>query len=170
MTLHTEVHPLAGQTVSVQVTGQSGIQEFVIEDWWDHLTGSSWMNARGNFAAMNYAIRTGLASRKIPIDDEVVYGKIGAFGHLVHVSEIISTTSPAHEPVPDSEFEPLADWERELLEGPRAEYDEPGSVPPIKKYTEQSPIPQPQQKVNDASESWHRDNPQDWPGTSPSAG
>ena len=25
----------------------------------------------------------------IPIDDEVLYGKIGAFGHLVHVSEIM---------------------------------------------------------------------------------
>lgn len=38
--------------------------------------------------AMMYAIRTGSQEFKVPIDNEVVYGKIGALGHLFHVSEL----------------------------------------------------------------------------------
>jgi hypothetical protein len=44
------------------------------------------MTADGNPAALNYAAR-GVG---LPIDDEVVYGKIGAFGHLVHTKEIVN--------------------------------------------------------------------------------
>jgi hypothetical protein len=91
---NTLPHPLAGRTVILNSTAQDGIQkqvlpgaEFVIEDWWDHLTGKSWMVSEGNPAAMHYGIRTGTAMH-VPIDNEVVYGKIGAFGHLVHVSEL----------------------------------------------------------------------------------
>ena len=79
--MHTESHPQAGQTVTLK-TGE----EYRLEDWWDKLTGSSWMYAVGNPAAMNYAMR----ALDLPIDDEVVYGKIGVYGHLVHVSEIQS--------------------------------------------------------------------------------
>jgi hypothetical protein len=60
--------------------------EFRIEDYWDTLTGKSWMYSDGNPAALKYAMRSGMSG--LPLDNEVVYGKIGAFGHLVHISEI----------------------------------------------------------------------------------
>lgn len=92
---HTESHPLARQTVVLNekaADAARGVvvagEEFVIEDWWDKLTGKSWMFSDGNPAALQYAMRSGLADGAIPLDDEVVYGKIGNFGHLVHVSEL----------------------------------------------------------------------------------
>lgn len=88
-----EPHPLAGKKVKIkdgvndpaqkQVVGGA---EYVIEDWWDRLTGGSWMFADGNPAALHYAMRS--AFNQLPINDDVVYGKIGNLGHLVHVSEL----------------------------------------------------------------------------------
>jgi hypothetical protein len=93
--MHTESHPLAGQTVKIKDGTQDPTQscvvggaEYRIEDWWDTLTGKSWMLSDGNWAAMHYALRSALVEPMLPIDDEVVYGKIGAFGHIVHVSEL----------------------------------------------------------------------------------
>jgi len=63
-----------------------GGSEFRVEGWWDEITGKSWMLSDGNPAAMVYGFRRGLED--LPIDDLVLYGKIGAFGHLVHISEI----------------------------------------------------------------------------------
>ncbi len=83
--IHAEAHPLAGQTVQIDLP-DIGTGEYVIEDWWDRVTGGSWMHAQGNPAALKYAIRSVFAS--LPTDDEVVYGKFGPFGHLVHVSEL----------------------------------------------------------------------------------
>ena len=92
--MHAESHPLAGKIVKIkpEVTHfqqpEFGGMDFVIEDWWDKLTGRSWMVSDGNPAALVYAMRTAV---KTPIDDEVVYGKgTGRFalGHLVHVSEL----------------------------------------------------------------------------------
>lgn len=86
---NTEQSPLAGKYVTVEADlyGEgAGFHTFRVEDWWDRLTGRSWMDSNGNPAAMNYAIRGGLSG--LPIDDQVLYGKVGAFGHLVHVSEI----------------------------------------------------------------------------------
>lgn len=83
--MHNEVHPLAGETVQVKIGGE--VHDYYLEDWWDHLTGKGWGTSDGNFAAMNYGMRAGQSG--LPWDDEVVYGKIGAFGHLVHVSEIV---------------------------------------------------------------------------------
>jgi hypothetical protein len=87
--MHTETHPLAGKTVKLKLAShptdiQTG-DEFRIEDWWDHLAGGSWMFADGNPAALKYAMRSATC---LPVDDEVVYGKVGAFGHLIHVSEL----------------------------------------------------------------------------------
>lgn len=85
---------LRGQTVRikdhvthVQVPHFGG-SDFVVEDYWDTMTGGSWMNANGNPACLVYAMRTGFSEHRVPIDNEVLYGKVGAFGHLVHVSEI----------------------------------------------------------------------------------
>lgn len=95
MTMHDSAHPLAGQTVEVTLRGfnpdrvpPSGVlaTEYRIEDWWDKLTGGSWMSAEGNPAALIYAARAGAAG--LPVDNEVVYGKIGSAGYLVHVSEL----------------------------------------------------------------------------------
>jgi hypothetical protein len=36
--------------------------------------------------ALIYSFRVGYSG--LPLDDEVLYGKIGPFGHLVHISEI----------------------------------------------------------------------------------
>ena len=51
--------------------------------------GLSWMDSNGNPAAMMYAIRTGSQDFNVPIDNEVVYRKIGLLGYLFHVSELI---------------------------------------------------------------------------------
>ncbi|SCZ14064.1 hypothetical protein SAMN02799641_05730 [Rhodococcus erythropolis] len=87
--IHTEPHPLAGQTVEIkQIDGET--LEYRLEDWWDRVYGSSWMFADGNPAALNYAMRAGFAG--LPVDNEVVYGKAGAFGQLIHVSEIVESS------------------------------------------------------------------------------
>jgi hypothetical protein len=90
---HTESHELAGKTVVLNDTASDPVQKqvepgnlFQVEDWWDVLTGKSWTVSNGNWAAMHYGMR--IATSGLPLNDEVVYGKIGAFGHLVHVSEL----------------------------------------------------------------------------------
>jgi hypothetical protein len=92
--LHDAPHPQAGETVTLGdgcAAGSPGDPapgvEFVVEDWWDRLTGSSWGVAQGNPAALKYAMRAGLGG--LPVDDEVVYGKIRGLGHIVHVSELV---------------------------------------------------------------------------------
>ena len=60
--------------------------EFEIEDYWENVNGASWMVSNGNFAAMRYAYHAGRC--RLPIDNEVVYGKIGNSGFLVHISEL----------------------------------------------------------------------------------
>lgn len=83
--MHVESHPLAGKKVMV-LDGEFAGQEYWIEDWWDKITGGSWMFANGNPAAIDYAIRS--AFECVPTDDEVVYGKIGSFGKLIHTSQL----------------------------------------------------------------------------------
>lgn len=91
--MHNDSHPLAYKSVKLNEKAKDRLGEVVedavyrIEDWWDKLTGKSWMYSDGNPAALKYAMRSGLYAQ-LPIDDEVVYGKIGNFGHLVHVSEL----------------------------------------------------------------------------------
>jgi len=91
-TMHSEAHPLAGKTVHLKDLREDPSGEtlasdvYQIEDWWDRLTGGSWMDAVDNPAALGYAVRAG--SVRLPLDNEVVYGKVGAFGHLMHVSEL----------------------------------------------------------------------------------
>jgi hypothetical protein len=88
MSIHNEPFDGAGRTYKLDVKGVDGT-EIRVEDWWDRVSGGSWQTAQGNPAALHYAIRTGLAGLGyVPPDDEVVYGKIGGLGHLVHVSEL----------------------------------------------------------------------------------
>ena len=92
--MHDKQSNLAGKMVKIkqssthpQVTNFGG-SDFKVEDWWDKLGQGSWMGCEGNPACLIYAMRTGFSKEPIPTDDEVLYGKIGAFGHLVHISEI----------------------------------------------------------------------------------
>ncbi len=79
--------PLAGETIKIK-NGKLAGQEYVVEDWWINVYGGSWMSAQGNPAALKYAMRTGLQDFRVPNDDDVLYGKIGGLGELVHISEI----------------------------------------------------------------------------------
>ncbi len=95
---HKEPHPLAGQTIKIKPDTQHpqnpdfGGSAFRLEDWWDRVAGESWMTSTGNPACLVYAMRTAIA---VPIDDEVVYGKVGNLGHLLHVSELDIPVSDA---------------------------------------------------------------------------
>ena len=92
--MHKESSKLSGKTVIIKKGIQHphvenfGGSEFHVEDWWDKVSGKSWMWAQGNPACMIYAMRMGMNTPSIPSDDEVLYGKIGSFGHLVHISEL----------------------------------------------------------------------------------
>ena len=93
MKVHHEHHPLAGKTVVLNKRADDPARgmvvagsEFDVEDYWDLMTDDSWTASKGNPAAIQYAIRSGLTG--LPVDDEVVYGHIGPYGHLVHVSEL----------------------------------------------------------------------------------
>ncbi len=87
---HEEPSPLAGKTVMIkQSAHELGGEEYQVEDYWDRVAGGSWMNAEGNPAVMMYAIRSGCSPNiNIPINDDVLYGKINSLGHLVHTIEI----------------------------------------------------------------------------------
>ena len=101
---HPEPSPLAGKTVKIKdgITHQQvenfGGSEYRVEDWWDRVAGKSWMFCDGNPACLVYAMRTGFSKMPVPSDDEVLYGKVGALGHLVHISEI-EVPEPINEPV-----------------------------------------------------------------------
>lgn len=60
--------------------------EFHVDDWWDRLGSGSWQHGDGNPACLQYAFRCGAAA--LPWDDEVLYGHVGTFGYLIHISEI----------------------------------------------------------------------------------
>lgn len=86
-------HPLSGKTVTLKCKpDQDNLngKEFTIEDWLINVSGIPWGLAKGNPACLKYAIRSGLSG--LPIDDEVVYGKVNdngwSIGHLIHVNEL----------------------------------------------------------------------------------
>ena len=97
--MHDTKHPWAGKTVTITAGTLKG-KQYQIEDWWDHLTGKGWADSDGNMAAIEFAHRMGtkLCDAAITVDDliaalqgpddEVVYGHIGAFGKLMHVSQL----------------------------------------------------------------------------------
>lgn len=61
-------------------------QTIIVEDYWQNVSGQSWMTSDGNPTAILYGMRNGIQG--LPIDNEVVYGKVGGFGVMVHVSEL----------------------------------------------------------------------------------
>jgi len=92
--LHDIPHPLAGKTVKIKthVTHPQdpnfGGADFTIEDWADRVFGKSWMFMDGHPASLIYAMRSAFSEIPIPTDDEVVYGKVGCLGHILHISEL----------------------------------------------------------------------------------
>lgn len=84
---HKETSAYRGTFVTVDIG--NGPQSLYVEDWWDRVGGASWSSLEfaGNWACKNYASR--VQAHGLPSDDNVLYGKIGAFGHLVHASEIV---------------------------------------------------------------------------------
>lgn len=88
MKMTREISILAGKEIIIK-SGEYKGQPYIVEDWWINIShGKSWMASYGNPACMCYAFRTGLSSIDIPDDNEVLYGKIGGFGYLIHISEI----------------------------------------------------------------------------------
>lgn len=63
-----------------------GGSDIHIEGYWDDITGKSWLDSDGNPAALVYAMRS--SNPPLPIDNNVLYGKVNGFGSLVHISEI----------------------------------------------------------------------------------
>jgi hypothetical protein len=61
--------------------------EFCVEGYWEDIFGKSWMDSTGNPCAVTYGIRCGHFN--IPIDNNVLYGKINGIGYLIHTSEIV---------------------------------------------------------------------------------
>lgn len=96
---HDKPHPLAGKTVKLKPDAKHfqvddfGGSHFRVEDYWDRVAGKEWGMCQGNPACLVYAVRS--ATNGIPMNNEVLYGKIGRFGHIVHVSEL--ETEPTQE-------------------------------------------------------------------------
>ena len=84
MSKHADAHPMSGNVVKITAGAFAG-SDYRVEDWWDRMAGQSWMDCDGNPACLEYAVRS--ASEGSPLDNDVVYGKIGAFGKLIHVSQ-----------------------------------------------------------------------------------
>ena len=82
---HAEQHPQAGQMVTI-AKGQLAGSEYRLEDWWDRVAGKSWIDCDGNPACLDYALTS--VEDGLPLDDNVVYGKIGRLGKLVHISQL----------------------------------------------------------------------------------
>lgn len=92
MMIHEEPSDLARKMIKIKNTSTHfqfsdfGGSDFEVEDWWDRVGGRSWGDSDGNPACLVYAMRR--ARNNLPIDDKVLYGKVGVFGHLVHISEL----------------------------------------------------------------------------------
>lgn len=89
--MHTDPHPLSNKRVKLNLgispaNDELRDQPYLIEDYWDRVGTRSWMDETGNPACLKFAMRSAFAG--LPLDQEVVYGKIDGFGHLVHVSEL----------------------------------------------------------------------------------
>ncbi len=84
---------LAGQTIKIKEDATHrqvpdfGGSEITIEGLWKDVHGKSWYMCEGIPACIIYAMRR--LDNNLPHDDNVYYGKIGSFGHLVHESELI---------------------------------------------------------------------------------
>ena len=72
----------AGKTVKT-----SSGETIRIEDYWENVNGRSWKIVKGNHSVGIYKKR--IKKNMLPEDNEVLYGKIGSIGLIIHVTEII---------------------------------------------------------------------------------
>lgn len=93
--IHSSPSPYAGKVIRLQAWVRHpqdrdfASRSFTVKDWWDRVSGTSWMFAKGNPACLVYAVRTGFSSVPIPTDDEVLYGHTSnGLGHLIHICEV----------------------------------------------------------------------------------
>lgn len=93
--MHEKAHPLAGREVYVgpgdHKDPQGEIVEgavYAVEDWADRVYGTDPWMAQGNPAMLYYAVRSIAADIGGAGDPNIVYGKIGPFGHILHESEL----------------------------------------------------------------------------------
>ena len=92
MILHDKKSPLYQKEVKIkphvyhfQIKNFGG-SIIKIDDWWDRMSGGSWMEWNEYAVCTIYAMRVVL--NDIPSDNNVLYGKIGDSGYLVHISEL----------------------------------------------------------------------------------
>lgn len=93
---HISPIPIAGETIkaSANVTVSDPCFEpdvlirFVVEDWWDRISGYSWYESHGAPEALLYAWRAG--STGLPWDSEVIAVRSVDSGErfLIHMSEV----------------------------------------------------------------------------------
>lgn len=82
----------AGQTLRTKSNIGKDVsdKEFIAEDYWINISPyRSWMISDGAPAALLYAVRIGCNGNNVPLDNNVVYGKIDHLGYLIHESELI---------------------------------------------------------------------------------
>ncbi len=79
--IHSKSHDFSGKKFILK----DGC-EFHLEDWWDRVYGKSWMSSEGNPACLIYSVR--VASNNLPLNNDVVYGKVDGLGMLIHQSEL----------------------------------------------------------------------------------
>lgn len=60
-----EKSKLAGKTVKIKDGTGIKASQFVVEDWFENVVGCSWLNANGNPAALQYAVRIANSGRTI---------------------------------------------------------------------------------------------------------
>ncbi|MEG1482572.1 hypothetical protein [Clostridium sp.] len=81
---------MQGKTVRIHSKdSQIDGKEYWIEGYWETITGSSWLDIPFDnmpIAVANYAMRT--IGEPFGDCENVLYGKIGLFGYLVHESEL----------------------------------------------------------------------------------
>lgn len=85
MTDFSKPHPLSDKTVVLKSGAFKG-ESFWIEDWWFRVAGKSWMDCDGNPACLEYAMRS--VADGDPLSNDVVYGKIGGLGKLIHIQHL----------------------------------------------------------------------------------
>jgi hypothetical protein len=93
---HDSQSPLAWSTVTIKSdVPLIGGKQFVVEDWHDRIEGGFGVKERSP-VWIQYAMRRDSRLQNLAavrealanVDDDVLYGKIGWQGYLVHVSEL----------------------------------------------------------------------------------
>lgn len=91
-----ERHPLAGQTVKLQLVGFEGPdavlngQRFWVEDWAENIFQTPWQKVPSR-ASRDYGQRIRYSAPNLSDDQDVVYGCFNSTGYLVHNSELLVT-------------------------------------------------------------------------------